>query len=45
MKSIKKMVLVSAFAGTCLAPHAQTTSPAIPLIRLLKLTSGNGFRK
>ena len=30
MKSIKKMVLVSAFAGTCLAPHAQTTSPAIP---------------
>ena len=30
MKSIKKMVLVSAFAGTCLAPHAQTPSPAIP---------------
>ena len=30
MKSIKKMVLVSVFAGTCLAPHAQTTSPAIP---------------
>ena len=27
MKSIKKMVLVSAFAGTCLAPYAQTTSP------------------
>ena len=30
MKSIKKMVLVSAFAGTCLTPHAQTASPVIP---------------
>ena len=30
MRNIKKMVLVSAFAGTCLAPYAQTTSPAIP---------------
>ena len=45
MRNIKKMVLVSAFAGTCLAPYAQTTSPAIQLIRLLKLTYGNGFRK
>jgi len=24
------MVLVSAFAGTCLTPHAQTASPVIP---------------
>ncbi len=30
MKNIKKMVLVSAFAGTCLTPHAQTASPVIP---------------
>lgn len=30
MKSIKKMVLVSAFAGTCLTTHAQATPPAIP---------------
>lgn len=30
MKNIKKMVLVSAFAGTCLTSQAQTPSPAIP---------------
>lgn len=30
MKNIKKMVLVSAFAGTCLTPHAQTALSCHP---------------
>lgn len=45
MKNIKKMVLVSAFAGTCLTPHAQTASPVIPTDPAIETHTGNGFRK